>query len=68
MRFILRWTTNEWQDIRDTPSTATSIGIEFVDIPVRQNQQAPVRFTFYCVDVDQWQGEDFQITVRQWEK
>lgn len=67
-RFILHWTANEWRDVHDTPSTATSIGIEFVDIPVLQDQQAPVRFTFYWVDVDRWQGEDFQITVRQWGK
>lgn len=62
--FQLHWTDNQWQDVHDTPSTATALGIEFVDISVRQGQCAPVQFTFYWTKEDRWEGRDFQVTVR----
>ncbi len=49
--FRLRWTTNEWQDQQEARSVATSLGIEFVDIPVADTQRAPLRFAF------EWDGE-----------
>jgi glucoamylase len=61
--FKLRWTANEWQEVHDTESTATDLGIEFVDIPISQEQQAPLRFTFYWLETGQWEGHDFQVNV-----
>lgn len=62
--FRLHWTANEWQEIQDTRSIATAIGIEFVDIPLAQEQCAPIRFTFFWLETKRWQGQDFHITVQ----
>ena len=32
--FRLHWTADEWHTVNDTPSAATTFGIEFVDIPI----------------------------------
>ncbi|MCI0390911.1 MAG: glycoside hydrolase family 15 protein [Acidobacteria bacterium] len=61
--FRLHWTANEWQRIDDTRSTATALGIEFVDIPISPEQLAPIRFTFYWVEAERWEGQDFQVAV-----
>ena len=61
--FMLRWTANEWQEIHDTRSTATSLGIEFVNIPILQEQRSPIRFTFHWLEADRWEGKDFEVTV-----
>ena len=31
---------------KDTPSSPTALGIEFVDIPILREQVSPIRFTF----------------------
>jgi glucoamylase len=65
VEFMLRWTSNEWQDIQDTRSTATTLQIHFVDIPVSQEQRAPIRFTFYWTEEERWQEQDFQVTLQE---
>ena len=45
--FLLHWTDDEWQHSADTRANATAIGVQFVDIPLRLQQKAPVRFTFF---------------------
>ncbi len=61
--FHLVWTTNEWEETFDTRSTETRLGIEYVDIPIHADQQAPIRFTFRWVEGDRWEGRDYAIEV-----
>jgi glucoamylase len=44
--FSLRWTANEWQNINETPSRTTALGIHFADLEVPPGQRAPLRFLF----------------------
>jgi glucoamylase len=59
--FRLHWTRDEWQTAEDTLSTPTGLGVEYVDIPIAMDQQAPIRFTFYCTATDRWEGQDFMV-------
>ena len=61
--FRLRWSGDEWQSVEDTPSSATTLGVEFVDIPISGAQKAPIRFTFYWTLSNSWEGRDFLVTV-----
>lgn len=61
--FMLRWTVNEWQDVYDTRSRATALGIEYVDISVSHEQRSPIRFTLYWVKANEWEGQDFQVAI-----
>ena len=61
--FVLRWTTDEWRTIHDTPSIATAAGIEFADVPVAMDQEAPVRFTFFWTGAGRWEGIDFTVAT-----
>jgi glucoamylase len=63
--FRLRWTANGWQETHDTRSIATALGIEFVDLPIGPEQRAPIRFTFYWVGANRWDGRDFKVEVKQ---
>jgi glucoamylase len=62
--FWLHWTKNEWQEVQDTRSTATALGIEFVDIPIAPEQRAPVRFTFRWAAGDRWEGRDYVVFIK----
>jgi len=61
--FSLHWSNNEWVSVRDTASTPTSIGLEYVDIQVAKTQTAPIRFTFYWPQQSEWQGSNYQVDV-----
>jgi glucoamylase len=61
--FRLHWTDDEWGATRDTTSTPTVIGVDFVDIPVAAGQVAPIRFTFYWTAAGRWEGRDFRVDV-----
>ncbi|MGH9647164.1 MAG: glycoside hydrolase family 15 protein, partial [Bryobacteraceae bacterium] len=52
--FRLHWSDDEWQTIKDTPSSPTTLGVEFVDIPILAAQRAPIRFTFFWPVRDGW--------------
>jgi len=49
--------------VSDTPSTATALGVDFVDILVPANQQVPIRFTFFWNNSGNWEQHDYAIAV-----
>jgi glucoamylase len=59
--FRLHWTADEWRTPKDTTSTATELGIHYVDIAVPKEAQASIRFTFYWSESRSWCGEDFKV-------
>ena len=61
--FRLHWTDDEWQTVHDTSSSSTALGIEFVDLPVPDTQQAPIRFTFFWTAANRWEGRDYVVAV-----
>jgi len=61
--FKLRWTADEWRDACDSPSRATSVGVDFVDVPIPANQTAPLRFTFFWTGPGRWEGKDFSVAI-----
>lgn len=61
--FVLHWSDDEWKTVHDTSSTPTSLGIEYVDIQVKDSQTDPLRFTFYWPQSTAWQGTNYQVEV-----
>jgi glucoamylase len=61
--FRLHWSGDEWLTVKDTPSSTTALGVDFVDIPILAGQQAPIRFTFFWTASDSWEGRDFLVSV-----
>jgi glucoamylase len=63
--FVLHWSDDEWRTTRDTSSTPTALGIEYVDIQLDAAQKAPIRFTFKWPVSNEWQGVDYAVEVDQ---
>ena len=61
--FLLHWTSDEWLHSTDTRSTSTGVGIEFVDI-LLPRQNAPIRFTFFWVEDNRWEGKDYKVEIQ----
>jgi len=62
-RFRLRWSIDNWQTMHDTESSATAINIDYVDIEIGVDQKDHIRFTFFWLDPNKWEGSDFQVTM-----
>jgi len=62
--FRLHWSGDEWQTVKDTPSSTTTLGVDFVDIPILSAQQAPIHFTFFWKADDRWEGHDYTVSVK----
>jgi glucoamylase len=63
--FHLHWTGDEWSTVKDTSSSATTLGIDFVDIPITAAQRAPIRFTFFWPGSNSWEGRDYMVEIKQ---
>ncbi len=63
--FELHWSDDEWNTPRDTSSTPTALGVEYVDIRIDNAQKAPLRFTFRWPLDNQWQAQDFAVAIEQ---
>ena len=63
--FELQWTRDEWQTAQTTLSTPTALGIGFVDIPIPESQQAPIRFTFYWSVAGKWEERDYEVAIAE---
>ena len=63
--FVLHWSDDEWTTPRDTNSTPTALGIEYVDIQIDAAQQGWLRFTFHWPVENRWQGVDYAVEIEQ---
>ncbi len=61
--FLLHWTSDEWLHATDTRSRATGVDIDFVDLPLPE-QKAPIRFTFFWVEENRWEGKDYKVELQ----
>jgi glucoamylase len=63
--FRLRWTADGWVTAQDTASTATTLGLEYVDVPIAQVQEKPIRFTFFWPETGRWEGRAFEVAAER---
>ncbi|MGQ4650353.1 glycoside hydrolase family 15 protein [Lyngbya aestuarii] len=62
--FRLRWSVDQWQTLQNTDSTATPLGVEYVDISIGADQKAPICFTFFWESQQHWEDRDYLVAVR----
>jgi glucoamylase len=63
--FRLHATNDDWASATDTPSTSTELGIEFADIAIREDQSAPVEFTFFWTGSNRWEEHNYKVRINQ---
>jgi glucoamylase len=62
--FQLHWSADQWATVHDTSSTATELGVHFVDIVTDKDRSDPLRFTFYWTAESRWEGKDYEIALQ----
>ena len=61
--FSLHWSRDDWNIAEDTQSTPTRLGVEYVDIDTSVAPSASIRFTFFWIESDKWEGIDYQVSI-----
>jgi glucoamylase len=61
--FRLHWSLDDWQTTQDTASTGASLGIEYVDLPIKDRQSASLHFTFFWPEANRWEGADYTVEI-----
>jgi len=61
--FLLRWSDDEWANIKETRSTPTGLGLEYVDLKPSARTGHSIRFTFFWPGAGRWEGRDFAVSV-----
>ena len=69
---IVHWSPGDpgdnigWQDVRDTDSVDTGLGVYVTDLPTTELKPGSrVDLTFYWPEVGRWEGVDFRVVVGQ---
>jgi len=63
--FTLRWSSDNWKSVHDTRSTRNALHIDYVDLTdVITSSGICIRFTFFWIEDDRWEGQDYRVTVR----
>ena len=63
--FELQWTRDDWRTAQNTQATPTALGIGFVDIPIPESQETPIRFTFYWHVSGKWEERDYEVAIER---
>ncbi len=59
--FRLRASDDEWRTAHERDSTATGIGLHYVDLEPLGPKTGSWTFTFYWVAADRWEGRNFTV-------
>lgn len=62
--FMLRSSTNAWKSRRDVSSTATGLGIHFVDVEAPE-AGATLAWTMFYPETGTWEGRNYEILGRE---
>ena len=61
---VVHWSIDDGKNARDVKNSDTGLGIHIVDIPsTGLSSGTNILFTFHWIDSDQWEEENFAVTV-----
>lgn len=64
-KFQLRWSLDEWRNVEDTLSKSPGLaGVEYADVQIPPDQKSPLRFTFFWLEAEHWEGRNFEIAIQ----
>lgn len=61
--FRLRWSDDGWQSKHDDEAYESGLGLFYRDFPLDEARQAPLAFTFYWPDREEWEGENYNVRI-----
>jgi glucoamylase len=63
--FRIHFSRDNWATTTDIDSASSNLGIDCCDIPIPEDQRAPLRFTFFWRVANRWEGSDFEVACTE---
>ena len=61
---LVHWGVDGWTRVQDVPTIDSGLGVHVADLDTTTLPPGcQIDFTFYWPDIDDWEGEDFLVTV-----
>jgi glucoamylase len=61
---LMHWGTNSWNNLHDTETQDTGLGVYMVELSVRDlSAGETIQFTFFWRDTQSWEGRDHEISI-----
>ncbi len=61
---VVNWTADSWKTTMQTPATDKDIGIFVADIPVPDESEGTMEFTFFWTETGNWENRNFLIHIQ----
>ena len=62
----IHWGINDWQDVQDSNTRATGLGIHIVDIPLAGRKAGEtIQFTFFWSDQNEWDEQQYEVLITE---
>jgi glucoamylase len=60
----IHWSADDWKSVQDVSTHDTGLGLHSADLSTAElPEAAQVKFTFYWLEVDRWEGADFMVRI-----
>ncbi len=60
---VVRWSIDGLATINETNTYDTTLGIHLVNLPAKTFSEGEILFTFYWLDSQRWENNEFKVTV-----
>lgn len=60
---VVHWTIDGWATKNETNTHDTTLGIHLVNLPAKTFNEGEILFTFYWLDSQRWENNDFKVTI-----
>jgi len=61
--FVLHWSLDHWKSRHETRSSATKLGVEFVDISPHKSSAGNIDFTFFWSVREEWEKTNYEVKI-----
>ena len=62
---VVNWTTDNWKTTLQTPATDKGIGVFVADIPVPEEGESEISFTFFWSESNNWENKNFVVEIKK---
>ena len=60
----IHWSADQWSSVQDTDTKPIDLGLHYADLPAdKLKDGAELVFTFYWIEQDRWEGNNFSVRV-----
>ena len=62
---VVNWTQDNWITTTQTPAADKGIGIFVADIPIQNENEGSIEFTFFWTESNNWENKNYSVHIKK---